>query len=52
MVKAVVADVPAAPSSSPTVVISETGLEHIRVSFAAFDATSATETGGSTIISY
>jgi hypothetical protein len=52
VVAAVVADLPGAPVAGPTLVKAETGIDRIRLSFAAFDGTSASATGGSPILSY
>lgn len=52
VVAAFVADLPGAPANSPVIVKAETGIDQIRVSFAAFDTDSAAATGGSPIISY
>ena len=49
---AYVADVPAAPSAGPAVVIAETTSTTIRLAFSALDANDPVQTGGSPILSY
>jgi len=51
-IASVVANLPSAPGAGPAVVIPETGIEQIRVSFATFDNSNAAQTGGSNILSY
>lgn len=52
IVAATVADLPAAPSTIPVVVLAETGIDHIRLTFDPLDESDDTETGGSATLSY
>lgn len=49
---ATISDLPAAPSAGPVMVLSDTSVDQIRVSFAAFDEADDAATGGSPIVSY
>ena len=46
------ANIPAAPAVAPAIVKAETGIDRIRLNFAAFDEADAAQTGGSQILSY
>lgn len=52
IVAATVANLPAAPSTAPVVVLAETGIDHIRLDFAPLDGSDDAQTGGSAILSY
>lgn len=49
IVAATVADLPAAPSAAPVVVLAETGTDHIRLVFNPLDGSDQAQTGGSAI---
>jgi hypothetical protein len=51
-VAATAADLPAAPPNIPVVVLAETGIDHIRLTFNSLDESDDAETGGSPILSY
>jgi hypothetical protein len=52
IVVAIVADLPIAPSVSPTLVLDGTDTDTVKVSLTALDHSDAAETGGTTIVSY